>query len=416
MADLHLPTVRTLTRVSAVFSLLGDFIIIYGCMRKGPRHWSTYFRIIFFMTLSDLIASTGYMISDYAIPPPDGEGWQSLCIMQGAFEQVGLGAILLNAALSLNYFLILKLEWPADYIEGLEPYGFAFVFIFTFICTVAPIPLNLYHNAIIWCWIADLPADCTGSSAVECAQGNNAFNYQLYFFYVPLWFCIIFTFVMMSLVVSVVYRQDRAVRKMVESERKKFETTKRIIIQAALYVGAFVLTYIFVTILRVQDFVTGSPGEYTTYLAVFFVPLQGLFNLAGFIFPRTVNARTRLKNAPLRLKILYVFFVVEASTVQKEMRKRANDRPRQPSQSRAPNLPGKLSQASIGGTGDDDDDDSELGYARPDSSSFALSQNRVYESEDINSSYNGTETSPPSSKEDPAEPESEVHEIERSQL
>jgi len=338
------------------------------------------------MTIADIIATVGYVLADIPIPPPDGNGSQRICTMQGFFEQIGLGAILLNAALSLNYLFVLKLEWSTEYIKKLEPYGFGFIFVVTFVCAILPIPLNLYNNAIIWCWIADPVCEDEGT----CDNSVKAFNFQLYLFYIPLWICIVFSTTVMCFVISVVYHQDRAVRKMVESDRKKFETTKRIIIQALLYVGAFFFTYIFVTILRIQVYVTGQSGVYTTYLAVFFVPLQGLFNLAGFIFPRAINARMRMREASLHIQILYVFFFIEASTVQNNIRKRMR-RNSPPSQTHGPE---------------------DLEPNIPESETSGLSQLQAYDSEEVNSSFHG-DNSPVGKQKSLND---DVHEIELDQL
>ena len=49
--------------------------------------------------------------------------------------------------------------------------------------SIAGIPLKLYNNANIWCWLAPLPTDCKdtrtyGIANATCIRGDNAWIYR----------------------------------------------------------------------------------------------------------------------------------------------------------------------------------------------------------------------------------------------
>jgi hypothetical protein len=67
---------------------------------------------------------------------------------------------------------------------------------------IAGIPLKLFNNADLWCWIAPLPFDCDESyengGQTSCIRGDNAFIYRWAFFYAPLWLCMLIVVVLNS--------------------------------------------------------------------------------------------------------------------------------------------------------------------------------------------------------------------------
>jgi len=69
--------------------------------------------------------------------------------------------------------------------------------LFGFGTAFASIPLDLFNNSTLWCWIAQLPFNCKDSFSLmeneetTCVRGDNAYIYRLAFFYIPLWMSMI---------------------------------------------------------------------------------------------------------------------------------------------------------------------------------------------------------------------------------
>lgn len=79
---------------------------------------------------------------------------------------------------------------------------------------IAGLPLTLFNNANLWCWIAPLPLDCEETGT--CVRGDNADIYRWVFFYGPLW-CMI---LVVTFNVTIIFRYVRKVEK--ASEAYKF--------------------------------------------------------------------------------------------------------------------------------------------------------------------------------------------------
>ena len=75
---------------------------------------------------------------------------------------------------------------------------------------VAGLPLTLYNNANLWCWIAAYPEGSEGFNGhdehgdIECERGHGSWMYRWIFFYAPLWAIIVsITFIMILLTQSI---------------------------------------------------------------------------------------------------------------------------------------------------------------------------------------------------------------------
>mmetsp|Transcript_21516 Transcript_21516/g.44398 ORF Transcript_21516/g.44398 Transcript_21516/m.44398 type:complete len:161 (-) Transcript_21516:104-586(-) len=67
---------------------------------------------------------------------------------------------------------------------------------------------------------------------------------------------------------------------------KKRESSRKIRNQALLYVGCMYLSWLFGSILRMMQYAGQKPPPFLNIVFVFFLPLQGFFNLVVYMYPR----------------------------------------------------------------------------------------------------------------------------------
>jgi len=251
-------------------------------------------------------------LSTWPIPRGSGPlyaaGTTGTCTAQGFFIQLSLGAPLYNLSLAVYYLLVIKHGWSDVKLAKLERFVHPVVAVTAFGIAIAGLPLKLYNNSNVWCWIA--PNDRMNSNV-------NANFYRWAFFYVELWLIIVIvTVIMMAVVVNVVQTANKTTRYSVQTTNKttrysfrgkdaKLSTTVRK--QALYYVSAFYVTWLALTILRILQTADVQVPYAIFVLAVLLTPLQGFFNFLIYIKPRYLRYRRRRrkeqqkKNSQLRL-------------------------------------------------------------------------------------------------------------------
>ena len=174
---------------------------------------------------------------------------------------------------------------------------------------------SLYNNANLWCWIAPYPSNCENSSGdpgeVPCERGHNAWLFRWLIFYIPVWLIIIAVTVIMIMLTRSVKVEERRIIEMqktirarrpsiiqrtldadnddipqpriptpaVLSETHRYERSRQIFHQAVFYLGVFYMTWLFLTVNRLYQLISGNSSNFVLLvLASLFGPLQGLMN------------------------------------------------------------------------------------------------------------------------------------------
>lgn len=125
------------------------------------------------------------------------------------FNQLLLGSPLYNLMLAIYYLLIGKYNKSDEDIVKYEKYMHIIANTIAISIAVAGLPLTLYNNANLWCWIAAYPEGSEGFNGhengdIECKRGHGAWMYRWIFFYAPLWAIIVaITFIMILLTQSI---------------------------------------------------------------------------------------------------------------------------------------------------------------------------------------------------------------------
>ena len=240
-------------------------------------------------------------------------GTTASCSAQGFFSQLNLLGPLYNLNLALYYLLLGKYHLTDEEIsERYERYMHPISLTIGIVFAIAGLPLTLYNNANLWCWIAPYPAGCEDNNGqhgdVPCERGHDAWLYRWLFFYCPLWIIIVtVTVILIMLIRSAVSDERRfiALQKETRSKRPstrlietasstddhpvppasidinethRYERSRQTFRQAMFYLGVFYLTWVFQTVNRLYQLITGDNVFILLVLHTIFGPLHGFFN------------------------------------------------------------------------------------------------------------------------------------------
>jgi hypothetical protein len=133
--------------------------------------------------------------------------------------------------------------------------------------------LGLYGNANLWCWIS----------------GKHS-TYRLAFFYVWYWASLVAVTLAMVTVYWTVRQQEAA---SLRYSVKGGKNTRKVGMQAILYISAYFLTALFATIVRVMQALShdGFVPFWAVLCMTIFYPSQGLMNFVIYIRPRYLHYR-----------------------------------------------------------------------------------------------------------------------------
>lgn len=230
-----------------------------------------------------------------------------------------------NASLSIFYVLVIVHGWKDDKIEKIEPLLHINAIAWGLGTGVASLSLTLF-NQVGWdCWISAAPLGCQESwnspdGTTTCVRGDNGSLYQWAFYYAPLWIAIILVICHMYWVYHTVRKQEmRMIERynptasattttLINSSVGSSTTTgqigasltigqakvshhKLIAAQAAYYVVAFLVSWLFPTIFQLVIVTTQTFPFALLFLTALCVPIQGTLNLVVFTRPAFIKYR-----------------------------------------------------------------------------------------------------------------------------
>jgi hypothetical protein len=214
-------------KISAFLSFAGSSWIVVQVVcdsqKRIDKGSNVYSRLLFGMSLFEALESVWNFASTWPIPRgTEGVfgaiGSTQTCTAQGFFLQLGLAVPFYNTCLAIYYFLIIKYNVSDDNLrKNIEPYMHAIAVLFPLATCIVCLSLDLFNNANLWCWIAPLPLNCTGSGIVgnneQCERGDHAWIFRWAFYFVPLWSCIVTVVVTMAIVYRFVRAKDEITLK-----------------------------------------------------------------------------------------------------------------------------------------------------------------------------------------------------------
>ncbi|KAL7447621.1 hypothetical protein ACHAXS_000019, partial [Conticribra weissflogii] len=176
-------------------------------------------------------ASASIGLSTWPIPKGTegvygASGTTQTCTAQGFFNQLMLVSPFYNLMLAWYYLLLGKLEPLTEeaIASNYEKYMHSLAIIPTISIAVAGLPLTLYNNANLWCWIAAYPPTCENDEGNHgpdwpCERGENAWLFRWIFFYAPLWFIIATITAVMIMITRALRKEEKQVIEMQQQTR-----------------------------------------------------------------------------------------------------------------------------------------------------------------------------------------------------
>ena len=295
------------------------------------------------MCVFDIFGSIGWAFS--TMPIPRGSnctfgafGNQATCITQGFMISLGLAVPTYNAMLCVYYLLVVKYNMRDEAIAKYEP-----LMHFISICPPLSVSIiaaanDLFNNYSQFCWIVDRDNYEVDLDRIE--DENTTLVSVL----------MVFTVIFAALVLLVIIYCMINIYKFVKSNETRMSTyqfqrpttnyntsprnttprrsslsndvidTK---VQAYLYVGSFILTYLFPTITLGFDHVLKSKCPYQIWLLQGLLgPLQGFWNFLTYVRPK-FNVISRQHNDKNILRRLCITVLHKPEADDREGRRRS---------------------------------------------------------------------------------------------
>lgn len=312
-------TLALLPKFTGFLSLLGSLFIFQDVVfHKKPIH-RVYHRLVLGLSCSDMLASIVNILSTWPIPEGTtgvylASGTTQTCTAQGFFNELGnLATPIYNASLCAYYVLVIRNSWAEDRIRTrAEPWMHIMPIAIAFTIAILGIPFTLYNNSGWLCWIAAYPAHCQDDGT--CTRGEHADIFR-WVHYAIIWTAILSVTVGMYSIYRKVRHQEALQSQEMDNEvARRGEKSKKVAIQAALFVGALYLTWIFATITRIYQITTGNNNFVLLVLMAIFFPLQGFFNCLIYLRPRYLRCRSRNPDAPVR-RLIYLSLYHESHPI-----------------------------------------------------------------------------------------------------
>mmetsp|Transcript_19519 Transcript_19519/g.29368 ORF Transcript_19519/g.29368 Transcript_19519/m.29368 type:complete len:528 (-) Transcript_19519:113-1696(-) len=306
-------------------SFMASTTIICKILNSKTKLKSPYSRLIFGLSLYDVISSSCNIASTMPIPKEYGDlvfgaiGNSFTCKVQGTlFAFSVVCTTFYNAALCIYYFSVIKYTMKDRRFSRLiEPYLHLIPLFFSIASSVFLLQRNYINYAGTLCWI---DSDPRGSDTVKLVIWILSG--------IPLFLIFVVIVVLMGIITWIVWRQEKKMdqyrffqsedlspqssiqlenhqsnsrnhhRRRHARHRTRVRAVKT---QANLYFWGFILTYgpAFLYRLAESSFEKGSvtPPLAFILLSRFFHPLQGVFNLIAHLQPRVSHLRrTRTRN------------------------------------------------------------------------------------------------------------------------
>ena len=294
----------------AILSMCGSICIAKHIIFTSPRPLSSFHRILFGLSVIDLTTSFAVFMGTWPIPVGTtgvylASGNKGLCTAQGFWIQLGVGAPLYNASLSVYYFLVIFKGWREHQIKKVEPFLHAIPIIFALTTSIIVAATDNFRSSNVWCWIS---------------MDNIAMRFG--FFYGPIWAAILWVTCSMAAIYCRFLVQERKNKRYqgsgqagnnaqqlhstatnvigrlqsttnigntgmrsstVSTSRSK---SSKIAGQALCYVGSFYLTFLFPSWTRISQMMGRQPPFAVVAMFTIFFPMQGFYNALVFFRPK----------------------------------------------------------------------------------------------------------------------------------
>ncbi|EJK60190.1 hypothetical protein THAOC_19505 [Thalassiosira oceanica] len=218
--------------VSGPLSVIGSGSIAYDILSdRKNKVKRPYYRIMLVMSIVDGLSSFALAFSTLPIPAGaegvyGAAGTTQSCTTQGFFIQLMMISPLYNLILSTYYLLLGKYHMSEEEIARRYEKNMHVAAITIGVgFAILGLPLKLYNNANLWCWIATYPSNCETDSGepgpVQCERGKHAWLFRWLIFYGPVWIAILCVVIIMIMLTRSVQSEEKKFVKLQDNMRRK---------------------------------------------------------------------------------------------------------------------------------------------------------------------------------------------------
>jgi len=333
--------------VTGPISIVSSAMIICMILRSHAKLSICYHRLMFGMSITDIILSSGLSFS--SLPAPIGTpgewktlGTRSTCNAQGFFIMFGMiAAPTYFLSLQIYYFCMIKYQTSTQTVrKNVEPYLHIAPILVGLIAAIVPLVTNSINpGSRGYCWAQDFPLHCTNQD-IECIRGETAATQRVLLLFLPFLANVITVGIMMWKIYAAVREQDRknashnfqsSIRRSPRNNRAQednppvarrrtslimseeelrntqYEKSRKARKRVLQYFIAYFLTY-FSLVMDLILHNVESTDNLCEILIMIFYPLGGFFNLIVFVIPAVHKVRER--NADLCLYQALVLSIV----------------------------------------------------------------------------------------------------------
>ena len=332
--------------ITGCISSVASLTLIVSILRSNQKLTTVYCRLIFSLSLFDILQSICQALS--STPMPAGTqlgaiGNETTCNLQGFFNVLGMcGTGLYTLSLTVYFLLVAKFEISEVKIKKFaEPFLHAIPLLYSFIVSIYIYATNNYTALDRSCWIGPKPLNCEDDPEVECLSGGNSYTLMLIVNIIPVFFVFVINYIILAMIwchLRSRIRKNQAYGNLHLTSRDEENTTlagsqccsccptklichisshipqsntstssvladylsrpsrtsirrlREIFNRAIAYIIAFLLIFIFGIINHLFDAhrVDSTPFVILFLSRVFF-PLQGLFNILIYTYPHVTS-------------------------------------------------------------------------------------------------------------------------------
>jgi len=251
-------------RVTSGFSVIGSSTVCF--LYFYLRWWesSTHHVILFYVSMADILYSTGFLIGPLGFSSPDYctfEAWKT--------HMFGLATQIWCTFLGFNLLLQMKFFWDDKKCRAEMPKYHAIAWGIPFILATLPASKELMEPLGTWCWIK--PEEP---------------GWRLWTLYFPLWINFAINFYVIFMILSLLRQVLASLPESMSGADKVKRHYRFITCQTLMFVVAGMVCWFVSTINRVlQAFgVEDIPYEMFFFQGLL-LPVQGIFNLFVYVAP-----------------------------------------------------------------------------------------------------------------------------------
>jgi len=326
--------------VTAPMSVISSTLIIIMVMRSREKLLHIYHRLMFGLSVADVILSSAMSFSSLPAPKETpsiwkGLGSQSTCDAQGFFFMIGASAApLYFLSLQLYYLCKIKYDLSLDDMKKIEPFLHGVPILFGLVSAIIPLATESMNAGTSWCWIQAYPTGCKSDPNMECTRGTHAALQRWVFVGGPMILILVLACIVMWMIYDSVRKLDQlnashdfrysAENKSSNKSKLKenmpppsstyssIRTSVRSVFSSPApnisgqyrrsrharqrifhYFIGYLLTISFPLINGFIRTAIGKPVNIFEILMNVFYPLQGVFNILVFILPNVKRIQQR---------------------------------------------------------------------------------------------------------------------------